>query len=255
MNSSPPPVFPAWYTLGYALRFMLTRKRLLGWSLMLFLATIGITTACFTFSTDYIDGFAGFLTSPPDQSTMWGMAKHKAWLAGKYLFLIISRIIAFYLAFLVAYCLTAPGYVFLSIAAEKIHQGKDFIPDENINVKYVLIDLLEGIKIGLFGVVITVVSLIANFIPLFGQAAVFLLYTYYSALMFIDFPASRQHWSLGRKLNWVRSYPSESFRLGLLPALISMIPLLNIFLLSLLFPLLTIYSTLNFCAIEKANRR
>ncbi len=221
---------------------------------MLFLATVGITAAGFDLSTDYIDSIAGqFLSSPPDSSTIWGMVKYKAWTAGKYLFLIITRIVSFYLAFLIAYCLTSPGYVFLSIAAEKIHAGKEFIPDENISIKYILLDLFEGIKIGLFGVIITVVALMMNFIPLIGQAAVFLVYTYYSALMFIDYPASRKHWSLGQKIGWIRNHSSDAFRLGLVPAIISMIPLLNIFLLSLLFPLLTIHSTLNFCAIEYAD--
>lgn len=247
---------PEWYSIGYALGFMLQRKRLLGWSLLLFLATVGITAAGFDLSTDYIDSIAGqFLSTPPDSSTIWGMIKHKAWIAGKYLFIIITRIVSFYLAFLIAYCITTPGYVFLSIAAEKLHAGKEFIPDENISVKLVLLDLLEGIKIGLFGIIITVVALVMNFVPLIGQAAVFLVYTYYSALMFIDYPASRKHWSLGQKIHWIRSHSSDAFRLGLVPAIISMIPLLNIFLLSLLFPLLTIHSTLNFCSIESAEAR
>ncbi len=254
MNQTNLPIEPHWYSLGYSLRFMISRKRLLGWSILLFLVTIVITTAAFTFTTGYIDQLAGgFLTNPPDTTSWWGMVKEKGWLIGKYLFIFISRLVTFYLAFLLAYCITTPGYVFLSLAAEKIHEGADFVPDEAINVRMVLIDLSEGIKIAAFGLIITAGALVMNFIPLIGQAVVFLTYTYYSALLFLDFAASRKHWSLGRKIRWVRNNSSVSFRLGVLPALVSMIPILNIFLLCLLFPLLTIHSTLNFCSIEKTN--
>ena len=256
MNQKPIPTEPRWYSLGYSLRFMMSRKRLLGWSLLLFIVTIVITATAFTFTTGYIDQLAGgFLANPPETTTWWGMVKEKGWFIGRYLFIFISRLVTFYLAFLLAYCITTPGYVFLSLAAEKIHEGVDFAPDEAINLKMVLIDLIEGIKIAAFGLIITGGALIMNFIPLIGQAVVFLTYTYFSALLFLDFAASRKHWSLGRKIRWVRSNSSVSFRLGVLPALVSMIPILNIFLLCLLFPLLTIHSTLNFCSIEKANNK
>ena len=43
-------------------------------------------------------------------------------------------------------------------------------------------DIFEGIKIAFFGIVVTIAALFVNFIPGIGQAVVFLLYTYYSAL-------------------------------------------------------------------------
>ena len=115
--------------------------------------------------------------------------------------------------------------------------------------------MFEGIKIAVFGIVVTIVALFINFIPGIGQAAVFLLYTYYSALMFIDYPASRRRWSLGEKIGWLRNQSSPAFRIGVLPALVSMVPLLNIFAMALLFPILTIHATLNFSAIELAKKR
>jgi CysZ protein len=72
--------------------------------------------------------------------------------------------------------------------------------------------------------------------------------------MFVDYPTSRRSWSLGRKLRWLRTHSSPSFRLGVLPALISMIPVVNIFAIALLFPLLTVHTTLNFSAIERAEK-
>lgn len=46
-------------------------------------------------------------------------------------------------------------------------------------------------------------------------------------------------------------YYKRSFRLGIFPALISMVPIINIFFMALLFPLFTVHTTLNFIAIEQ----
>ncbi len=247
---------PEWFTLTYSLGFMMRRKRLLGLSLLLFLATVALTTAGYELTTSYVDGFAGnFLVDPPSTESIWGWVKYQGWVIGKWLFLIITRIVSFYLAFLIAYCLTSPGYVFLSTAAEKIHSGEYFETDEGLTLKSALVDVFEGIKIAMFGVVITIIALIINFIPGLGQGAVFLLYAFYSALMFIDYPASRRRWSLGRKICWIKEHSGSSLRIGLLPALVSMIPVFNVFLMSLLLPLMTIHSTLNFSSVELFNKK
>ena len=251
--TQPPRKPVTWYTIPDSLRFILRRKRLVGWSLLLFLATAGLTTLVFQLSTDYVDGLvSSFLATAPPSEGILGWLKYHGWVAGKYLFLMITRIVSFYLAFLFAYCITTPGYVFLSVSSEKIQAGSEYVPDEDFTLLTILRDIFEGLKIGAFGILVTVFALFINFIPLVGQAGVFLLYVYYSALMFIDFPASRRHWSLGTKIAWIRSHSSESFRIGLLPALVSLVPVLNIFMLSLLFPLLTVHSTLNFCSLENS---
>jgi CysZ protein len=248
-NQQPPK--PEWFTLSYSLSFMMRRKRLLGLSLLLFLVTVVLTTAGYELTTRYVDSFAGsFLVDPPSAESIWGWIKYQGWVIGKWLFLIITRIVSFYLAFLIAYCLTSPGYVFLSTAAEKIHSGELFETDEGLSFKSALIDVFEGVKIALFGIIITIVALIVNFIPGLGQGAVFLLYAFYSALMFIDYPASRRRWSLGRKICWIKEHGGSSLRIGLLPALVSMVPVFNVFLMSLLLPLMTIHSTLNFSSVE-----
>lgn len=253
---SPPPLSPQWYSFGYCLGFILRKKRLLAWSTVLFLATITLTAIGYQLSIEHVDSFAGsFLMDPPTADTIWGWIKFQGWKAGKMLFFIITRIMAFYLAFLLAYSLTSPGYVFLSTAAEKLHAGDQFIPDEGFSVTSILIDILEGVKIALFGIFITIVALFVNFIPGLGQGVVLLLYAFYSALMFIDYPSSRRRWSLGRKIGWLREHSGTALRIGLLPAVISMIPLLNVFLMSLFFPLLTIHSTLNFMSIELADQQ
>ncbi len=250
------PAPPTWIPLSYSFGFILRSKRLLAWSALLILMTIAFTWTGYLFTVDFVDGLTGnFFLNQPEAAGIWGWTKYLGWVVMKYLFLIISRIIAFYLAFLIAYSLSAPGYVFLSTATEKIHAGEYFEPDAALNIKGILIDLLEGVKIGLFGILVTVVALMANFIPGIGQIVVLLLYTYYSALMFVDYPASRRRWRLAQKINWISNHSRSSLRLGIFPALVSMVPFLNIFLMALIFPLMTVHSTLNFAAIETAAQK
>ncbi len=238
--------------LPHSIAFLLRRKRLLGLSLLLFLVTIFITWLGYQLALDFIDSISGnFFTSPPETVTILGWLQHKGWLILKWLYLFTTRIIAFYLAFMIAYTVTTPGYVFLSTATEKLQAGQSYEMDDDLTLRGVLLDLWEGLKIAGFGIVVTIAALLANFIPLFGQIIAFLLYTYYSALMFLDYPASRRRWSLGRKLGWLGKYRGHCFRLGLLPALVSMIPLLNIFVIALLFPILTVHATLNFTSLEQ----
>lgn len=241
-----------WIPLSHSIAFLFRSKRLMGWSLILVLVTFAFTWAGYALTVDFVDGLTGsFFLSQPEASGIWGWTKYLGWEVVHWLFLIISRIVAFYLAFLAAYSLSAPGYVFLSTATEKKHEGREFEPDAALNIKGLLIDLWEGVKIGMFGVLVTIAALLANFIPGVGQVIVFLLYTMYSALMFVDYPSSRRRWSLRRKINWLRRHSKQSLRLGVFPAIVSMIPVLNIFFIAMIFPLMTVHSTLNFLAIEK----
>jgi len=245
-----PPAIP----LSTSLSFLVGRPRLLGWSVLLFVLTITLTWIGFLLTTGLIDNLTGsFFETAPIHSSWWGWIKYSGWLTARYLFVLISRLISFFLAFLVAYSLTTPLYGFLSASAEKIYWGKDF-EDDGLSLAGILKDLLEGFKIAIFGVLITVAALFVGFVPIIGQIAVFLIYTYYSALMFIDYPASRRRWGLGRKLAWLRSHNEQTLRLGLVPAAITMIPVLNMFLLAAIFPLFTVHAALNFSAVELYHR-
>ncbi len=255
MNSAsqrPHQLLPAWVPLTYSIAFVLKHIRILARSLMLVAATGLLTWLGYVSALDFINGLTKpFFQQPPEISGIWGWFVVKGWLVLKYLYFIVTRIVAFYLSFLVAYCLTAPGYVFLSTATEKTYLGEQFEFDDGFTVRGVITDIIEGCKIGAVGIVVTICALFANFIPLVGQIVVLLIYTFYSALMFVDYPASRHRWSLGKKINWVRDYYKRSFRLGIFPALISMVPIINIFFMALLFPLFTVHTTLNFIAIEQ----
>ena len=220
------------------------------------LITFLFTWGGYAVAVDFVDGLTGdFFLAEPEANGVWGWTKYLGWQLVHWLFLIISRIVSFYLAFLVAYSLSAPGYVFLSTAAEKKYEGQDFEADAALNIKGVLIDLWEGVKIAAFGVIVTIAALAANFIPGVGQIVVFLLYSYYSALMFVDYPSSRRRWSLRRKIVWLQEHNRQAFRLGVFPALVSMVPVLNIFFIAMLFPLMTVHCTLNFTAIEKQTKQ
>ncbi len=244
-----PVTSPEWIPLSRSTRFLISNLRLLGLSLLLFIITLGITWVFYEISTHLVDRFAGsYFMKSPDAGTLWGWIKYQGWTLFKWIFMIISRIISFYIAFLVAYCLTTPGYCLLSTSVEKIHSGKEMA--DNFSLHGLALDLREGAKIGLFGLGVTCLALVVNFIPGIGQVLVFLLYSFYSCLMFIDYPASRRRWSLGKKIAWLRDNSLRAFRLGFLPALISMIPVLNVFLMALFFPLLTVHATLNFSALD-----
>ncbi|TKB24299.1 cysteine biosynthesis protein [Desulfopila sp. IMCC35006] len=246
---------PEWIPLSHSLSLIFRRKRLFGWSFLLFLLTITLTWVGYLVTVDFIDQLTGnFTATAPATGSILGWIKYSGWLVSSWLFLIVSRIVAFYLAFLFAYTLSTPGYAFLSAAAEKMYAGIHFDAEANFSITGFFRDLFEGLKIASFGIVVTIAALFVNFIPGIGQALVFLFYTYYSALLFVDYPASRRRWSLGQKLRWLRTHSSPAFRLGVLPALISMIPFVNIFAIALLFPLLTVHTTLNFSAIELAGK-
>lgn len=253
-NNLRPPTPPA-ISLSTSLAFLMGRKSLLGLSVILILITFGLTWIGFLLTTGMIDNLTGsFFESVPPHHTWWGWIKYGGWVTAKYLFALISRLISFFLAFLIAYSLTTPFYGFLSTSAEKIYWGKDFEEDDGFSVTGILKDLLEGFKVAAFGIVITIVALFIGFIPIIGQVAVFLIYTYYSALMFIDYPASRRRWGLGRKLFWLRHHNDQALRLGLVPAAITMIPVLNMFLLAAIFPLFTVHAALNFSVVELFHR-
>lgn len=213
--------------------------------------TGSLTWLGYLLSVDLINQVTGsFFTTPPAVEKFWHWPLLWGWAGLKWIFFVLSRVIAFYVAFILAYTLTTPGYVFLSTWAGNRYCEQAGQGEATLTLAGALIDLREGVKIGAMGMMVTVVALFANFIPVIGQVSVFVLYAFYSALMFVDYPSSRYRWTLGQKLTWLRVHSGQAFRLGLFPAMLSMIPLLNIFLMALFFPLFTIHTTLNFLAIE-----
>ncbi len=243
-----------WISLPRSLAFLLTSPQLLAWSLLLVLGTGALTWLGYVEATHLVDSLTGsFFLHPQQRQGIFGWFLTWGLLIARYLFIAISRVTAFYLSFLTAYCLTSPGYVFLATATEKKYTGGVLAAEQGLSLRGILIDLVEGCKIGILGLLVTVIALIVNFIPVIGQGLVFLLYTFYSALMFIDYPSSNRRWSLGRKIAWIADHRDRAFRLGLLPALITLVPIINILFMALLFPLFTVHTTLNFINVEDSN--
>jgi CysZ protein len=243
---------PLWIPLSRSLALLLTRLRLFGWALFLVALTFILTWYGYRLCVDFfVDLSRPLFGTVSDPDSLFGWIKYSAWLAAHWTFTVFLKVLAFYLAFIAAYTLATPGYALLSAAAERLHQGPPVDPEPARGLMSLFYDIAEGAKIGLLGVVVTVIAFAANFVPVIGQIIVLLLYTGYSTLMFIDFPASRRNWNLTEKLRWLGRHPYPTLRLGLLPALVSMVPLLNIFVLALLFPLLTIHATVNFNAIQR----
>jgi CysZ protein len=242
-----------WLPLTFSLRFIFVNMNILGLSLLLMLCTALLTWLGYLVTVHFVDGLTGhFFQQAPEAAGIIGWFLVKGWWALKFIFLVFSRVIAFYLAFLVSYALTSPGYAFLSLSAEKKYLGEAFTDDEGFSWAGIIKDLKEGCKIGIFGLGVTLAAIFFNLIPVIGAGLVILLYIFYSALMFIDYPASRQRWSLGEKLNWIKREWRRSIRLGWMPALISMIPVINIFFMALFFPLFTVHTTLNFVNADTA---
>jgi CysZ protein len=257
MTSSTPPkeisqtTSGSWIPLTRSTFFLVSHLRILLLSLLLFIVTMVLTWLFYQVSIHFVDQYIGsHFSQLPSADSFLGWIKHYLWLIFRWIFIIVSNIIAFYLAFLIAYCMTTPGYALLSSRVEKIHLGQNYQTEDGLSLHGLTVDLIEGCKIGLFGVAVTIIALFINFIPGIGQLLVFLLYSFYSCLMFIDYPASRRKWSLGKKILWLTKNPFTSLRLGFLPALISLVPVINIFLMALIFPILTVHSTLNFSSFE-----
>ncbi|MFN2354196.1 MAG: cysteine biosynthesis protein, partial [Desulfopila sp.] len=130
--------------LSQSIAFLLGKKRLLGWSLLLFIVTIFFTWITYQLCVTLVDDLtAGFFSSAPETATLLGWLQHKGWLLLQWLYLFTTRIIAFYLAFLLAYTVTTPGYVFLSASAEKLQAGSLYEEDAPLTVGGVLLDLYE----------------------------------------------------------------------------------------------------------------
>lgn len=241
-----------WISLPGSAGFLIRYPKLVTVSLMLVVCTGLLTWFGATLSLGFIDSLlGGFFKQPPEIKHFWDHLVVWGWIALKWLFVIVTRVVAFYLAFVLAYCLTAPGYVFLSYLAGNRYSGVRATEGEaGMSLSGVCIDLIEGVKIGMIGFAVTCVALLVNFVPVVGQATAFLIYVFYSALMFIDFPSSRYRWRLGQKIRWVVNHRDKAFRLGLLPAAISMIPFVNILFMALFMPLFTVHTTLNFLTIE-----
>lgn len=235
-----------------SLLFFRSHRPLLIWTIFILLSVFLITLLFFSFFARHIEMNIRFVVAEPgvDAGVVWSLL----WWFMNGLFSVFLKVIAFYLSFLLAYIVTAPLYQFISVMAEDLFRGKKVKEDAMPDLDEMLGDLKEAaiLSLMLFGV--TIVALIANFIPFFGPILCFAVLCFSSALLIIDFPTARLGWELKQKIDWLAGNPFDTLRFGLFPALISFIPILSPFIMGLVSPLLVVHGTLNFVLMEE-NRK
>jgi len=235
-----------------SLLFFRKHRPLIIWTIFILLAIFLITLLFFSFFTRHIEmNFRFIITEPTaDAGALWSLL----WWFMNGLFSIFLKVVAFYLSFLIAYTVTAPLYQFVSVLAEDIFRGKKVKEDAMPEFEELLGDLKQAalLSVMLFGV--TIVALIANFIPFFGPIICFAVLCFSSALLIIDFPTSRLGWELRQKVEWLVAHPLDTLRFGLFPALIAFIPIISPFIMGIVSPLLIVHGTLNFVLMEETRK-
>ena len=240
------PTSYKWISLRDNIRFIFSRPTLIAWSIVLLAATALVTFLGYTFILSGFEALTGnFFKAPPNG----GAFLQFSWHILLWLYLISTRLVSFYIALLLSYTVTFPAYMFLSNGVEKIDAGDSFDSQEGFDISIIIDDLLEGVKIALFGIVVSLILFFVTFLPVLGTVIAFVVFIFYSTLLFIDFPASRRHWTLSAKLRWLYAHPLLSLRIGFIPALVGMVPIMNVLFIALLSPVLTVHATRNFVAV------
>jgi len=183
----------------------------------------------------------------PALSGVWSYILYGLWWISFWSAKVTAVILAFYIAFLGIYILISPVYSWLSLLSEKALLG--MVSETGFSLKQILFDIKEALKISLFGVLLTIIAIFLMFIPVIGIVAGFLLYLYSFSILFLDYVTSRKGMTFKQKIRWTSKHSGFIVSMGWLPALLSYIPVLSIFLVSLVFPLFVVYATLNFLAI------
>jgi len=185
----------------------------------------------------------------PALSGIWSYILYGLWWISFWSAKITAVILAFYIAFLVIYILISPVYSWLSHLSEKALTNT--VSETDFTLKQIWFDIKEALKISLFGILLTIIAIFFMFIPVIGIVAGFLIYLYSFSILFLDYVTSRKGMTFKQKISWASKHPGFVFSLGWLPALMSYIPILSTFLVSLVFPVFVVYATLNFLAIGK----
>ena len=235
-----------WIPLRENIQFLLKHPQLLALTVILLAATILITFLGYSVIILFFEDLTrAFFKTAPAGTSVFDALYRFGWHVLLWLYIISTGLIAFYIALLVGYSITAPGYMFLSNSTEKIDETGS-MEGESFEFDMLVDDLIEGLKIAGMGILTAIFLFFITFVPIFGIIVAFIVLMFYSTLMFIDFPASKRHWTLSQKFQWVYKHPIISARLGFIPALVGMIPIFNIVFIAFLFPLLTVHTTRNF---------
>ncbi len=198
-------------------------------------------------STEFSKAFVSWWHAPALTNT-WSYIWYGLWWAGFWAAKLAVLGLTFYLAFLLIYILISPVYSWLSRISEKKASGT--VVETDFSIKQLWFDLKEALKIGMFSLVLSLIALAFLFVPVFGSIASLIVYLYTYAVLFLDYVASRKGLTLRQKLHWTTRHPCFTATLGWFPALLSYIPIINQFMIAIVFPFFVIYATLNFMALD-----
>ncbi len=238
-------------SIGEGFRFFISNKPLLFSTIFIVLITFLVSMIAQSWVGTIISDRGLFFWNQPLLSAWYSYFAWVAWWLVYGVYVIVARILAFYISFMVAYTCSAPFYSILSTMTEKRFNGFSIDENEPLFSAKLLTDIVEALKLTLMVFLLAVVAFFLNWIPLFGQLLSFVLFIFMNALIFVDYAASRRRWTLGRKFDWLVRNKGLSVRIGLIPTAASMIPFFNIFLMVFLFPFFTVYGTLNFLLVEE----
>lgn len=235
------------------LLFYRSRRILLIWSLFIFLIFFVILLLVLSFFTNFVFSQIQFVIPAPaeEDSPLWHLL---FWFLNG-MFVVCLRAASFFLSFLPAYTLASPFLQFLSISADTLYRGKKLKEDAFPDIDEVFGDLKDGAVTALLCFGLTVIAIIADFIPFLGALICAALLLSVSAFLVIRFPSSRRGWDLRQTIEWVIGHPWDSARLGMFLPLIAAVPILSPFLVATIFPFLVLYGALNLDIIEEVRRK
>jgi len=206
-----------------------------------------------SFFTNFVSSQIQFVIPAPaeEDSPLWHLL---FWFLNG-MFLVCLRAASFFLSFLPAYVLASPFLQFLSISAEALYHGKKLKDDAFPDIDEVLGDLKDGSVTAILCFGVTVIAIIADFIPFLGALICAVMLLSASAFLVVRFPSSRRGWDLRQTIEWIIGHPWDSARIGMFPPLMATVPILSPFLVATMFPFLIIYGALNLDLIEGSRRK
>jgi CysZ protein len=232
--------------LSETIQFFKEHKILFFYSTMILTLTFLLTIIMSSFVVSQLNSLTGnFFSNPPQNNSFYTKTIYIFWVAGKFLFNLIVGLISLYVSFLLSYTLSSPLYSKLANVTEKFFKGENE-PSEKFSISKIWFDIKEAIKVSFIMLSLSIVALFANFIPIAGQLTAFFIYLFVNALLLIDFSASENRFSLSEKIQWIFSHKILSGNIAFFPTLISLIPIINIFIFVFIFPFYVVHATLNF---------
>ncbi len=232
--------------LSETMHFFVEHKILFFYSTMILALTFIVTIFMSSFVISQVHSLTGdFFSTAPKYNTFYTQTLYFLWVAGKFVFNLIIGLIALYVSFIVSYTLSSPLYSKLANITEKFFKGEPE-PSETFSITQIIFDIKEALKVSAIMFFFSIIALFSNFIPVVGQIIAFLIYLFVNALLLIDFSASENRLSLSEKISWIFKHKILSGNIALFPTLISLIPIINIFIFVLIFPFYVVHATLNF---------